>query len=125
MCFVFGLMAILCLGSCRQPPKLEDYTYLYQEGPLSDITLNFDSETGQYYGRAVNRYFGRYKTAGDKLKLATPASTMIMASEEKMQAEEIYLNRLEQVMSYRLTDQYLTLILTDGGHLTLTTQPKN
>lgn len=110
------ILSLLMLGACRKDPKLTDSTYIFRASQNLTITLNFD-DNGQYFGRAFNRYFGTYQTAGDHMMLGPVSSTMMSGSEDKMATEEDYLNRLSQTHSYRLTPDNLILISDDGHQM--------
>ena len=115
--FQILFLVVLGLTACREEVKLSDSTYVFRAAENLTVTLNFDDRSGQYFGRAINRYFGTYRLDGEKLILGPASSTMMSGNPDKMAAEEDYLNRLGQVESYRLTPEKLTLTLKDGRQM--------
>ena len=84
----------------------------------SAITLIFSDTDNRYFGKAVNNYFGTYEIKENKLILSAPASTMMMGPEEAMQTEMKYFQDLHQVHSFKVTEDELIIMLTDGKQLT-------
>lgn len=74
----------------------------------AEITLGFDGKDKRFFGRsAINRYFGTYKTEGDRLTFGPAGSTM-------MAAEREYMQFLPQVATYRLDGNRLILSKANG-----------
>lgn len=54
----------------------------------AEITLGFDGKDKRFFGRsAINRYFGTYKTEGDRLTFGPAGSTMMAGPGHLMAAE--------------------------------------
>lgn len=84
----------------------------------AEITLGFDGKENRYFGRAaINRYFGTYKTEGNKLTLGMAGSTMMAGPEPLMAAERDYLQFLPQIVTYRLDGNLLILSKANGESL--------
>ena len=61
----------------------------------AEITLGFDGKDKRFFGRsAINRYFGTYKTEGDKLTFGPAGSTMMAGPGHLMAAEREYMQFL-------------------------------
>ena len=122
--YLFHILPVLflMLGACQPKPKLSDSTYVFQATDNLTVTLNFDEQSGQYYGRGINRYFGTYRLDGEKLTLGPASSTMMSGSPNKMAAEEEYLDRLQKTQSYQLTTDKLILMTNDGNNIVLLIQ---
>lgn len=59
----------------------------------AEITLGFDGKDKRFFGRsAINRYFGTYKTEGDKLTFGPAGSTMMAGPGHLMAAEREYMH---------------------------------
>ena len=113
----FLLSLLLLLTACKQEISVRgrEYTLMTESGLT--ITLGFDAHTNRYFGKAVNRYYGKYQTSRDKIMFSSPASGMKMGPEEYMLDEEKYFDELPKIKSYQVTDKDLTLILADGSTL--------
>lgn len=58
----------------------------------AEITLGFDGKDKRFFGRsAINRYFGTYKTEGDRLTFGPAGSTMMAGPGHLMAAEREYM----------------------------------
>jgi heat shock protein HslJ len=71
-------------------------------------TITFDDEGKVYGDSGCNRFTGGYKVKGDRITIGPLASTM-MFCEGKMDAEAAFLNKLQNVVSYKATDARLKL----------------
>ena len=85
----------------------------------TDITLIFDKNDNKFYGKAVNNYFGVYTQKGSNIKLELQGSTMMMGEPQKMEQETKYFNNLNQVATYSINGNNLTL-KGDNVELTFT-----
>lgn len=112
---IFGIL-LLFLTACRPDPKLEGHTYILQDSSLP-ISLSFDTYGHRYFGQAVNKYFGTYTATQNQIRFSTPQSSMLSGDEDDMQAEDIYLTNLPRTTAYELTEDTLSLTLSDGKHL--------
>ena len=91
----------------------------------AEITLGFDGKDKRFFGRsAINRYFGTYKTEGNKLTFGRAGTTMMAGPQEMMQAESNYLAALPKVNSFKLDGKKLILKTSDGKELIYEEQPK-
>ena len=118
----FIALLFLFLMSCKPEVSVKGREYTMPTEAGLTITLGFDAHTDRYFGKAVNRYFGKYQISHNKIMFTSPASTMKMGPEEYMADEEKYFDQLSQAESYQVTDTNLTLILADGSTLHLTEQ---
>ncbi len=75
----------------------------------SNITISFDESENKFYGKAVNNYFGEYTKNGDNISLNLQGSTMMMGPEDEMMAETKYFNDLNQITTYKIEGNTLTL----------------
>ncbi len=81
----------------------------------AEITLGFDGKDKRFFGRsAINRYFGTYKTEGDRLTFGPAGSTMMADPGHLMAAEREYMQFLPQVATYRLDGNRLILSKANG-----------
>ena len=81
----------------------------------AEITLGFDGKDKRFFGRsAINRYFGTYKTEGDRLTFGPAGSTMMAGPGHLMAAEREYMQFLPQVATYRLDGNRLILSKANG-----------
>lgn len=71
-------------------------------------TITFDKQGKVYGDSGCNRFTGGYKVKGDRITIGPLASTM-MFCEGKMDAEAIFLNKLQNVVSFKATDTRLKL----------------
>lgn len=87
----------------------------------AEITITFNPQDGRMAGKAaVNRYFGTYKTNGNKITLGPVGSTMMMGPQPLMEAEQDYLQTLPKITSFSVKDDNLTLTASDGRKLVFT-----
>ncbi len=64
----FGLVAVLCLLACGcagKVPMLHDSYRMANGAHRIPVTLNFDADSGQYWGTYINEYYGDYRL-GDR-----------------------------------------------------------
>ena len=81
----------------------------------AEITLGFDGKDKRFFGRsAINRYFGTYKTEGNKLTFGRAGTTMMAGPEHLMVAEREYMQFLPPVATYRLDGNRLILSKANG-----------
>ena len=112
-----GLVAALIfVGGCREEESVAGHTYVTEMEGLP-ITLAFDTHEERYYGKAVNRYFGTYRMAGNRIFLRYPSSTMWGGDSDDMATEEIYFTALTRVESFKLDHGELVLMQTGGGRI--------
>jgi heat shock protein HslJ len=77
--------------------------------PEFTITLHFEVELRIHGASACNRYFGTYHLDGSHLRVQQIASTLMMCPEPAMALESDYFAALEQVGTYQLQADHLTL----------------
>ncbi len=114
---IWALLMVMFLAACSKP-TFKGYEYVLS--PTADnmaITLAFSEKDNRFYGKAVNNYFGTYEATGNQIKLNQVGATMMMGAPEEMAAERNYLTQLSEVRTYRIADNYLTLILENGKEL--------
>ncbi len=117
---VYVLSLLFILSACgNDNTTFVDNAYKLRNAKNgAEITLGFDGEENRYFGRAaINRYFGTYKTEGNKLTLGMSGSTMMAGPEPLMAAERDYLQFLPQVATYRLDGNRLILSKANGESL--------
>lgn len=117
---VYVLSLLFILSACgNDNTTFVDNAYKLRNAKNgADITLGFDGEENRYFGRAaINRYFGTYKTEGNKLDLGAAGSTMMAGPEPLLAAERYYLEFLPQVKTYRLDGNLLILSKANGESL--------
>lgn len=116
----FAFLTACLLSACSaSTDQLDNRTYQLQNA-MNDaqITIVFMPAELRYAGKsAVNRYFGGYKTDGNKLTLGPAGVTMMMGPEPLMQAEQNYLQSLAKVVSFERKGDELTLTTSDGQKL--------
>ena len=80
------------------------------------ITLEFNSETDQLGGNAgCNQYFASYELNGSEFTVTTPiGSTRKMCQEFVMQQETSYLQQLEKMQYFQVSEKELLLVSLDG-----------
>lgn len=84
----------------------------------AEITIGFESKSNRFFGRsAVNRYFGSYKTEGNKLTLTFADVTRMAGPGHLMVAEREYIQFLPEVVSYRLDGNRLIISKANGESL--------
>lgn len=83
------------------------------------ITATFD-DTGRVFGSAgCNNYHASFDHTGETLSIGAPASTRRLCPQPAgiMQQEQAFLNLLENVTSYSISGEQLTLQAADGTTL--------
>jgi len=72
-------------------------------------TITFDDE-GRVYGDAgCNRFTGGYRTKGDRITIGPLASTLKACEQNVMDAEAIFLNKVQSAVAFRATVKRLRL----------------
>ncbi len=111
---------LFLLSACGNANKtFVDNGYKLRNAPNgAEITLGFDGQESRFFGRApINRYFGTYKTEGNKLSFGAVGSTMMAGPEHLLAAERDYLQFLHQITTYRLDNNLLILSKENGESL--------
>ena len=99
-------------GLNQQTWKLAEMGPIEAPRPISpefNITLQFDEELRIYGASACNRYFATYYLDGPRLHFEHIAATRMMCPEPAMALESDYFAALEQVETYQLSIDRLTL----------------
>ena len=73
------------------------------------ITISFDANDNKFYGKAINNYFGTYKTNKENITLNLAGSTMMAGPEAEMKKEQAYFNDLTKIKTYTLKNKILEL----------------
>jgi heat shock protein HslJ len=92
--------------------KLAEMGPIEAPRPISsefNITLQFDEELRIYGASACNRYTSAYHVDGSFLRIQRIAATRMMCPEPAMALENDYFVALEQVETYQLEADRLTL----------------
>lgn len=71
-------------------------------------TITFDKKGRVFGDSGCNRFTGGYKVKGDRITIGPLASTM-MFCEGRMDAEAIFLNKLQAAVSFQATDAKLKI----------------
>ena len=104
----YSIATILLLQGCAnnstQPLKGNEYV-----SNNLGFTLAFDKVENKFYGKAVNNYFGIYTLNGANIKLELQGSTMMMGAPDEMERETKYFNNLNEINSYSISGDTLTL----------------
>lgn len=105
------------LSACQNKADFIGHEYVLTTS-LADmpITISFDKDN-QYHGQALNSYFGAFSVRGDKLNIEMGGMTKMMGSPEEMNAEDTYMENLQKVVSYKIQDDTLILILSNNKEL--------
>ena len=81
------------------------------------ITITF-AKDGKLNGKVVNYLMGEYKIDPDsKISFGPIASTMMMGPQKDMEAEQFFLQNLQNVKSYKIKGNRLILTTEDGSEL--------
>ncbi len=112
------MLVVFVLTSCGKHEALSSNTYVL-ENPADgvEITLGFNVEENRYFGSVVNRYFGRYKTDGNKITIAPGGATMMMGPPDAMKAEQEFFALLPKIVSYKVKGDTLVLTTSDAQEL--------
>jgi heat shock protein HslJ len=79
--------------------------------PGSSITAQFTADGKVGGSSGCNQYSGTYKISGDKIQIASPlASTMMACEPELMDQESAYLKALDEVQTFKVTNGTLALM---------------
>lgn len=122
--FLICLSTLFLMACSDEAFKGKEYV-LTDNNTTLPITISFEENENRFNGKAVNSYFGVYKTDGDQMELSQIGATRMMGSPEEMAVEENYFQQLAQVRSYHTDDNQLVLILADGTKLNFIKQPMN
>ena len=114
--FAFFLLLNACSSSPEQSFKGKEYQLMQAQNDVK-VTLAFDTEGANFFGRVVNNYFGTYDVDGSKITLNLGGSTMMMGPEEETEAEQNFFQILPKVKSYKFSENTLILITDNGQEL--------
>ncbi len=116
--FFCSVFAFLSLASCNFMNNVagNEYQLISPKYPLN-ITLGFNNKGG-YYGQALNRYFGTYKSTDSTVTFSYMATTKMAGAPEDMKAENEYFQDFGKSMEYKIEDNKLILKNASGKELT-------
>jgi heat shock protein HslJ len=98
-------------------PAFQGVVSAYQQ---ADYTITFNTD-GTYSGTAAcNQMAGTYKTSGNSLTITTGGSTLAFCPDSDFDSdfETIFAHSLTEAATYAVTNDTLTVTLTDGGTMT-------
>jgi len=87
--------------------------------PEFTITLQFEEESRIHGASDCNRYFATYHLDGPRLEFLHIGATRMICPEPAMALESDYFAALEQVETYQLQEDRLTLYYDQGKNLLL------
>ena len=116
---LFLLLPFCLLASCQNNPQSLNGNAYQFEIDNTPITIAFDENENQYYGKVVNNYFGNYTKNNNKITLHAGGSTMMMGPKNAMDAEQKWFELLPQIVAYSQTENFLILTLENGTELKL------
>ncbi len=112
-CFM-GLFAAACQ---KEVYSLNGNTYrmVQKLGAPVEIIIGFDEQENRFAGKVLNRYFGSYEiTEPDTIVFGPTGTTMMAGPEDVMKAEQEYLQFLNNVRNYKITQTTLELSTPEG-----------
>jgi heat shock protein HslJ len=101
----------------RKSPAFQGDVPAYQQ---HDYTVTFDTD-GTYSGTAAcNQIAGTYESSGDSLTITAGASTLAFCPQVASDTDfgTIFAHALTDAATYAVTDETLTITLSDGGTMT-------
>ena len=105
------------LIACNSPESFKVGTYKMLNSPNeAPITLSFNAD-GTINAKVVNIIMGNYKVENNNLVIMPGGSTMMMGPQKEMEAEQIFMQMLPNVRSYKINDNILELITYDNKQL--------
>ena len=113
------ILLMLFLWACGKEVSFKGKEYVYEAPNGFQITLGFDGHTDRYFGKGINKYYGRYTQTGNMISFGVPSSTMMMGDSFDMIEEEKFLNILTEIQSFELTEGALTLISKENKRFVL------
>ena len=82
-----------------------------------EITIGFEADGDRFFGKALNNYFGTYKSEGNEFIFSAVGTTMMAGPEAMMNAEREYFGALPEINAYKLSGKELILKTSDGKEL--------
>lgn len=115
--FFCSVLAFLSLASCNFINSVAGNEYQLVSPKYSvNVTLGFNK--GSFYGQALNRYFGTYKSADNTVTFSNVGSTKMAGSPEDMLAEGEYFRSFgSSTMEYKIEGDTLILKSQNGTEL--------
>ena len=104
---LLALITILFLNACSEKETLQGKNFVVDGN--KNITISFDAKDNKFYGKAVNNYFGTYKTDKNNITFNLEGSTMMAGPEAEMKKEQAYFNDLSKIKTYSLKNKTLEL----------------
>lgn len=75
----------------------------------ASVTLQFEGKSRVHGKSGCNRYFAAYTLEGSRLRFGQAGATRMMCPEPLMSLERDYFAALQQVESFQIEDEQLTL----------------
>jgi heat shock protein HslJ len=108
----------LLTTACQKPVFLlngNTYRLIQKEGASAEIFLSFDEQGKHFFGKVLNRYFGPYTIkAPDIIEFGSIGTTVMAGPQEVMRSEQEYLQFLNHVKKYKVTETTLELTSSKG-----------
>ena len=113
------ILLLFFLVACGKETSVKGREYIYSTPNGFQITLGFDKTGDRYFGKGVNKYYGRYTLNENQLSFGIPTSTMMMGDSFDMTEEEKFLNLLAEIQSFEVDNEQLTLITKENKRFVL------
>ena len=105
------------LAACNSPENFKVGTYKMVNSPNDvPITMSF-SKDNNLNAKVVNIIMGQYEIKDSSITIIPGGTTMMMGPEKEMEAEQIFMQMLLAVKSYKMRGTQLELITEDGKSL--------
>lgn len=108
------LSLVFFLLACSDVEGFKTGTYKMLNSPNDvPVTLSF-ADDGSLNAKVVNVIMGNYEIKGNALTIIPGGTTMMMGPQKEMEAEQIFMQILIAVKSYKTKGESLELITEDG-----------
>ncbi len=108
------LSLVFFLLACSDVEGFKTGTYKMLNSPNDvPVTLSF-ADDGSLNAKVVNVIMGNYEIKGNALTIILGGTTMMMGPQKEMEAEQIFMQILIAVKSYKTKEESLELITEDG-----------
>ena len=105
------------LAACNSPENFKVGTYKMVNSPNDvPITMSF-SKDNNLNAKVVNIIMGQYEVKDSSITIIPGGTTMMMGPEKEMEAEQIFMQMLLAIKSYKMSGTQLELITEDGKSL--------
>ena len=109
---IFLALAFL-LAACNSSDSFKTGTYKMVNSPNDvAITLSFAKDKS-LNAKVVNIIMGQYEVKDNTITITPGGATMMMGPEKEMEAEQIFLQMLLTIKSYKMAGNRLELITED------------